>query len=461
MTARLLVQIFHSEAGGQFIDDAGGAFISDAGGIFEDSVGILRLSTEDFAGDRYWRGDIISIDPISYRMDQLYGGMVRISGGNMEIALYAFDSADWWLPAISYPCIISVTDGLESEAVIIMEGTIYRKNIDMPLSVSYDLYPKDISVNLLESATDYDGNSVVLPKAFGQVSYVKPIRLADAGGGNRRYSAGGLTGTKHTDWHVYDDGVDVCSNATAISSNVFEYTVTPVGQLTISGHGVSAENWEIFEELCGSSYLNLILMDEGWEYGTISKWQETQIFVTDFLSQVAAVTDAYFYILAGILYLHDMDQYHLYYGTLSYDVETDLLAGTRYERGYPKSIARYKYKTRTAVEETIGKYVKEVEQEKTVLTPWSYGEEITIDAMTATGNQAVGALFNALIYHVGTRLYASIPMSSTAFKPGTKMILTDNRFNNRTVTCTGNIRDIVYDFIGKKINIEGSTTSVV
>ena len=63
------------------------------------------------------------------------------------------------------------------------------------------------------------------------------------------------------------------------------------------------------------------------------------------------------------------------YGTLSYDVAGDLLQGTRYERAAPKSLARYKYKTRMAVEETIGKYQGN-QAEKTVLTPWVYGDEL-------------------------------------------------------------------------------------
>jgi len=294
MTAKVLVQIFSDSGGGQFVDDDGGRFVSDTSGVFEDNVGVLRLSTEDYQGWRDWTGDVINIDPIAYRMDEIYVGMVRINGGNIVIALSAFNSAAWWLPDISYLCVVSITDTDESAAVVVMEGTIYRKKIDPPTSVSYDFYQNDISTNLLTTATDYNGDTVVLPKAFGHVNYVIPVRLPDAGGGNRRYSAGGLTGTKHTHWHVYDDGVDVCSNATAISSNVFEYTVTPAGELTISGTGTSSDNFDIFAELCGASWLNTGIVDDGNASGVISKWQDTQIFVTDFLSKVASVTDAFF-----------------------------------------------------------------------------------------------------------------------------------------------------------------------
>ena len=83
-----------------------------------------------------------------------------------------------------------------------------------------------------------------------------------------------------------------------------------------------------------------------------------------------------------------------------------------------------------------------------------------IDAMTETGNNAVAALFSALIYHVGVSGIRFLADVLHLIHPGTKLILTDNRFNNRTLTCTGHVRDILYDFVGKKINIEGSTVSL-
>jgi len=741
MTARVLVQILSPEAGCSFVDDEGGVFVSDEGGWFDDSIGILKLSTEDFASTRQWTKDIINIDPIAYRMDQLYGGMVRSSGGGLDVSLSAFNATGWWLPAISYQCVISVTDTDDAHATTLMEGTLYRRNIDLPLSVSFDLYQKDYPTQLLSTVVDYDGNTVVSPKGFGAVSYVKPVRLPDsttliddwvqkpdfsglarngavsavvgtkiytglgnAGGtlkndwweydtstkiwtqkldflgaarnyavaaavgtdiyvgtghtgsgtfvkdwykydtllntwtakldftGGNRYSAvavavgtkiyagTGSDGTRKIDWweydtaantwtakldfagtarfaavgaavgtkiyvgtgddgartkdwwmydtaantwttkldltgnarygaiaatigtkiyvgtgndgaaaadlweydsavntwtaknifagtvreyallsavnsvlyiftglsgtaflrdfwtnnttdyrrvyttggltgiSVYDDGVNVTSNA-VIATSTFQYIVTPVGELTISGTGVSTQNYDIFSELCGAGWLNIGLVDEGTAIGTISRWQDTQVFVLDFLSQVASVTDAFFYVLGGTLYLHDMDMVSIYYGTVNYNVKTDLLEGTRYERAAPKSSARHKYKTRIAAEETIGKYVKEIDKEVSVLTPWAYGDEISVDTMIDTGNNT--ALWYALIYSVGTRFFAALPMQSTVLRPGTKVIMTDDRFTGKTITCTGHIRDFVFNFNGKKINIEGSTVSLL
>jgi len=197
----------------------------------------------------------------------------------------AFDSADWWLTRRTHTCQLSYTETTEDEATILLNGTLFLDSIESPLSFGFTLFPEDNDVNMLSTATDYDGNTVVLPLAIGFVDYVRPVRLPDAGGGNQRYSAGGLTGTKHADWHVFDDGIDVCTNATEISSNVFELSVAPVGEITISKDTAAPSMADfmvnVITTICGANYLNMTLVqDLTYDQGAqrIVKWVDIVVF---------------------------------------------------------------------------------------------------------------------------------------------------------------------------------------
>ena len=174
------------DCGGNFADGAGGIFVSDDGFKMEDFASTMRISTENFAGYRYWSGDILGIEPIAFRMDKPYGGMVRVSGaGNIEIAMDAFPAtgmnrAGGWMPETAYPCQILYTDALEDSAVLLMTGTLFRNTINPPRSISFNFYPDVYDADLLSTAVDYMGATVPLPMAFGAVEYVEPVRLADS-----------------------------------------------------------------------------------------------------------------------------------------------------------------------------------------------------------------------------------------------------------------------------------------
>ena len=737
----LLISILSVSAGGQFIDDSDGLFISDAEGVFEDSEGILRLSTENFTGNRYWSGDVVNIDPIAWRMDNIYGGACRLSGaGNIQITLKALDSADWWFQDMKYPCRIEYTDALEDSAILLIDCTLHLKNIDLPLSATFDVFPESYDSKLLETAVNYDGETVVLPKAFGTVNYVKPIRLADtlvptetwvqnadfgglgvdaavaaavgtkiyvgtgnesgtrrsdwwaydtvyniwtqkknfdgsarqlavaaavgnsvyigtgnaSGGdikdwwaydttadtwtqktdfggaarsyactaavgtkiyvglgiggateykdwwaydtaanswaaktdfggtsrygsvaaavgtkiyvglgldgavfkkdwwmydtvantwtaktdfggvarnvavavaigtkiyvgtgfdgsialkdwwaydtttdtwtqsanlaGNRRYYAVGAvvgnnfyigTGTYEgtfydmRDWwsqnstsmkqqysagglltcSVYDDGVDVTSNASAISGNVFTYNVQPVGELTISGTSPYIYTHTIFPYLCGASFLNLGCNMAFAGTSQIDRWVTEQINVIDFLSNIAAAETIYFWVQSGVLNVRSFTAG--YSPAVVVDVADDALEGTDYFYSQPVSIFRSKWKQRVAVEESIGKYVKETDQEETAATVYPYGSEIEIDTFTETRTTATARLVAIMARYNLTQTSLTMPLQNITTKPGDALTLSDDRFTGREIVAkAGIIRDVVFDIINKKWTIE-------
>ena len=466
----LLVEFYKSEAGMQFVNDDGFGFVSDGEFVFNDKIGVLRLSDEKFNGYRAWNDDILGIDPIAFRMDQAYGGMVKISGaGTIEISMKVFHDAgpDWWFPAETYGCRISYATDLEDSAIILLEGTVYQSEINPPLSVTYTLYADNYGINLLQDATDYDGNAVVLPMAFGRVSFVTPTRISDEPGtGYRRYKAGGIVGTKHIDWHIFDDGIDVCSNAIDHLSDLDEiyYTVTPVGNITISGSGINVSGvgcWDVFNHLCQATWLDKPMTTYAPALNApVDRWQTEQILVVDFLSLVAAATENFFYILQGSLYLHRLNTAD--YGVVDMDVSNDTLEGTKYQRITPNSIAKYTYKTRKSVSESIGQYVKEFDVNVSAVSAYPFGSEITVDAMTETFLTATLRLSVALSYLVALRGSLSLPLSSALLRPGTQFLLADRRYTGSVLTSTTfYLRDIVYDFISKKMTVEGEITTMV
>jgi len=121
--------------------------------VFADLDQSLRLSTENFAGYRYWSGDVLEVDPLAYQMDKPWGGAVRLTGaGRVVIAMSAFDSTDWWLTRRTHTCQLSYTETTEDEATILLNGTLFLDSIESPLSFGFTLFPEDNDVNPLDDS---------------------------------------------------------------------------------------------------------------------------------------------------------------------------------------------------------------------------------------------------------------------------------------------------------------------
>jgi len=187
--------------------------------------------------------------------------------------------------------------------------------------------------------------------------------------------------------------------------------------------------------------------------------------VIDFLSDLAASRLSFYYIIGNSLHLHPMDT--VYFDALSYDIETDALSGSSYKMNAPASLVRYKWKTRKSVAETIGQYVKETENEDIATSVYDYGTEHEIDLFDETkvpglytGDDIYLSLYLAYI----NKFHAifTIPMQSEYIYPGTRITLTDNRYDGKTITMSnGFVRNITYDFISKtvEIDIDGTVTT--
>ena len=448
----LLVEIFGPEAGTQFVDDDQFQFVSDSEFKFEDSVDVLRMTSgAAFAGARDWQPDVLGFDPIAYRMDTPHGGMVRLSGaGNIQVAMQAFDNADWWFPATAYPACVSITDGLEYQATKIMDCTFHQKEWIPPEYFTFDIYQEGLSASLLLSTgVNYAGETVVLPRAFGNITFVTPIRRPDANG-HQVYDHGYLSGTVGVDWHVYDDGVNVDSNVTNATASTFEYTVTPVGEITVCGTGTDSTLINIFNWACGVTHLNLSYNSALATAFTASCWVSSQETLVSFLDRLAAYACHLFYIKDETLYLVDMGSDN---GTVTM-TEFDFFPSS-ITYAAPVALLKANWTDRTAVEDSTGKHIMETPQKVSVVGSHPYGPESSIDCFQSTVAAVTTTLTRVLGFMQAARWETSIPLTTTFPAPGLKISAVDASMG-QAISIVIRASDIEYDFENYEIKIAGA-----
>lgn len=419
--------------------------------------------------ERYIPPWILSASPISYSTDRAWGGYCRLSFGSIALAREMFDGH--WPPPVSIEGALYMIpeDGTLADKVLLIEVRLHRKGIDARC-VEYDAFDPDPTADLLEETTDYNGDTVPLPRAFGTVRYVRPVRLPDASGGNQRYHLGYLSGSCHTDWHVFDDGVDICSNVGTVSAGVFELTVTPVGEVTISGTGELDDLESIFRWASGNA-LNIdwssmwILRDKSGApivdaaglpiydsgYGAasekqISKWADSQMAAKDFLSEIASYFRHMFFVQCGALYLASMDTAN---GTLAVSDADYIDASIRHDA--PISGARATWESADSVSESVGQYVKRTKQETYRPSGYPYGNELRIDPMQSSHSAISESLDAILALANKPRCEMTMPLKSDCM-PTPGMRVSASVYG---MTVQMMVREIQYDFIAMTVTISG------
>ena len=136
----------------------------------------LYLSLDGEALTHYWDAYIKSFSAPHYQTATKYGGYCALSFGSINMSPDAFYGL--WLPPQKLTVNISYTSTTEAAAVLIFAGDIYLKSFDVE-SVTYNIMAPVYTQRLLNEGTDYDGNTVPFPRAFGTVTHVNPVRVAD------------------------------------------------------------------------------------------------------------------------------------------------------------------------------------------------------------------------------------------------------------------------------------------
>ena len=424
---------------------------------------LYRISMEgndpDYEWTYNWKPYVISFDSPQYQLAKIWGGYCQLGFGAIELSHDLFASE--WPPPILNDIVIKHTSTNDGSTETFFTGEAHLRSITRD-SVVYDLHGKKYDIDLLAEDTDYNGDTVSLPRAFGSVTYVIPIRLADVGG-NPTYHKGYIAGTKGIDWHVFDDGVDIDANVTDNGDGTFSLSATPIGQVSITGTGkygtgVDDELASIMEWACGASYLNETFSDT---YARVSQpsvayWASSQRKILDFLSDLCAFFAHLFYVDSSGLHLIDMK---LDNGSSTL-TEFDYMPSV-YEYSPPVSILKAKWREREAGEwrdpggaTAAAKYVKETKKTTSKTSSYAYGKEIRIEPYQAAESNITAALTDIESFIHKSRCRLSIPLTGSLPSPGKKLSWTDTALGQSTDMWI-RARTIQYNFDDEEVNIEG------
>ena len=409
---------------------------------------LCRVSDENQSLEHFWENLVIRFDPPQYQLPTNYGGWCKLGFGSVEFSPGLFSAA--WPPPVEISVTAKYTAADEAAAATLFTGVGYRSSYTRE-SVVYQLYPDAYSVRLLVDGVDYDARQVSLPRAFGRVTHVTPIRLADVAGKPTYHKGYIASTTPGTDWDVYDDGVSINANVTDNGDGTFSLSATPVGEVTMSGLAAETDLQETFSWACNSARLNLTLnhtydRDPSPE---INYWATSQMLLTDFLSNVAAYFTHLYYIAGSTLNLVDMKKDN---GSRSVG-EFGYFPG-RYLNDAPISILRSTWQTRAAVEETVGKYVKDFSHEAIRASLYPYGNDKSVESFHDVRVNITTALTDILAFSMRQRMEIPIPLQGDLPVPGEAVSWSDDALPVKT-DYKIRARSIRYDFQGGEAMITG------
>jgi hypothetical protein len=428
-------------------DDGYNTWLDDDYNVWYDTYLSIRLSNESYAGDRYWDQKIISFSAPQYRLNHLSGGYCKIGFGDLTVTLDTFDEMQKWPPPEKCTMVIYYADD-SGNITEILSGTLHLKTLSRD-GITYQMYEKTLDAMLLTNETDYNGDSVAMPRAFGAVQYQKAVRLPDAVG-NQVYHHGYMNGTVGTDWHVFDDGVNIDVNVTAATDSTFQLSVLPVGEVTVSGTGVASTLAEVIQWACGITRLNIAYDCSLSSPATVSCWETSQDTIVSFLDKLTSYFGQLFYITSTVLYLVDMDADN---GTTIDITESDFLPSS-ITWAAPVSLVSTEWSERTAVEESIGKYVKDTNQNAAYTGEHPYGASENVLAYQSSRADIEVSLSKIYRLMTSDRWETSIPLDAVYPLPGQKITAIDNSMGKQ-VSIAIHARDIEYDFENRLVRISG------
>ena len=397
-----------------------------------------RVSLENLSLINPWDDLVISQDALQYRPDNVYGGYVRLNYGSISLSYELFENH--WPPPVTGSLVYKLTDSTEAAAEIVFSAYLHRAHWDRN-QISYDLYGNTYEIDLLSTATDYDGNEdVPLPRAFGNVTHVNPIRLPDVNG-QPTYHKGHIV----SNFHVYDDGVNIDANVTDNNDGTFSLSAVPVGEVTMSGTGEDTSLVDIFDWAAAQTGLSFNSAYAESPSPNVSFWANSQDFIFDALSPMAAFFTHFFYIKNSTLYLFASNN-DVATRTVEDNGDNEFFPPNYYCNPPTRQI-KATWQTREAVEESIGKYVKTNSHETVQSSNYHYGEKLEITPYTTTLNEINTRLSNILTLLHKPRISVPLPMIVGNFgipKIGEKITLIDTALGQNQKMIF-HVREITYN----------------
>lgn len=198
-----------------------------------------------------WNPYIASFTAPQYQLSSEHGGYCRLSLGVIVLNPKLFEGAGDFPPPDQCDITAQWTETNEAAAVPLFQSTCHLQPYDNG-QISYEIREPEYTVKLLDTAEDYNGDTVPLPRVFGTVEHFSPVRLPDASG-QPTYHLGGIsysnTGVQVTGFTYASAGAATtvhCASAHGYSNGnavIVNGTVNFNGTHTISN--VSALTFDI------------------------------------------------------------------------------------------------------------------------------------------------------------------------------------------------------------------------
>jgi hypothetical protein len=179
--------------------------------------------------DHFWAPHLVKTPNFSLAV-QNRGGYLRPDINGMTFASELFAS-DWPPPRT---CAIAVSAGADDDgAITCFTGLVVLRGYNAE-TVTYEVWQDEETTMLLTNGTDENGVEAPVPMLLGSVGHFLPQRTQDRSGYQTFYKSG-VAGTLHSNWKVYDDGVQLTTNVTDNGDGTFSLLVLPVGQVSVTG----------------------------------------------------------------------------------------------------------------------------------------------------------------------------------------------------------------------------------
>lgn len=400
-----------------------------------------RLSLDGIDGGTYfWDAQIVSISRFDLQHGDS-GGLVRPTKGSISLT-----------PDLSFTSgtirVYWSDSGDDTALTLVYTGYMLRTSITTT-AVGYKIYEQQYGVDLLDDGVDETGETVVVPMATGSVTHRTPQRTGT--GTEYRYYKSGINGTKHTHWHCYDDGVDICANVTETATTgtgTFTLSVAPVGEVTVSGTGTVTDLDEWMAWACARL---------GYTYsGTLGKnpspaldfWADTQTPLATMIDQVAGYCNHIIYDdEAGTMRLVDRDANN---GSRTVD-EFGFFEAPLSEPN-PIKLMRAAWTTRKKAAQVA--VLQEERHEITVTGPVEVGQEITITAYNESEALVRAAMETLMSSWTQSRGEIVMPIGERLILPGQLVTWTDDQ-HPTPISVAIRARRLSYDFEQETVTVSG------
>ena len=223
----------------------------------------------------HWKKGIINLPTLELRPDT--GGYITAKWGSLSVIPDMFNGPPKQKlnVALAYGQAYYVS-------IPLFSGTVLLKSYTKK-SLEYEIYQPEITIKMLPDGVDENSETIQIPLAVGTVTHMKLQRTGTVG--IYKYYQPDFAGSLGTDWHIYDDGVQIDDHWTDNGDGTMTRSVAIIGVATASGTGNKTDLEDVFTY--GATRLGVDLVSPHDADINIDHVFYEDEFITDVLGGVA------------------------------------------------------------------------------------------------------------------------------------------------------------------------------